>query len=126
MGAQEARAIVDEEVERLELWVAQHAVTPTIKQLRAYAEDVRSGEVEHLLKTLEAPLSEKDQAALEAATNALVKKLLHTPTMVMRNSAVTHTDYETVEAVRKIFGFNSAPMEEEDTQIEVSVGHKMG
>lgn len=120
-GAQDARVIVDEEVGRLEAWVAQHAVTPTIKQLRAYAEDIRAGEVEHLLKTLEAPLSDKDQAALEAATSALVKKLLHTPTMVMRNSAITHTDYETVAAVRKIFGFEDAPVAEEDTQIEAGV-----
>lgn len=124
MGAQDAQAIVDEEVKRLELWAAQHAVTPTIKQLRAYAEEIRSGEVEHLLRKLETPLSERDQIALEAATNAMVKKLLHTPTAVLRDSAVTHTDYETVEAVRKIFGFEEAPVDEEGTGFEVSAGRR--
>ena len=102
--AQGAHAIVEEELGLLEDWVAQHAVTPTIKQLRAQAEDVRRDEVKHLLRVMQADLSDDDVAAIEAATNALVKKMLHAPTVALKDSVRDHTDYEMVDATRTLFG----------------------
>ncbi|MBQ9021218.1 MAG: glutamyl-tRNA reductase [Eggerthellaceae bacterium] len=100
----DARAIVEEEVALLLRWAAEHAVTPTIKEMRSIAEDVRKNEVAHLLKVLDADLSDDDRAALEAATEAIVKKMLHAPTKALRESVLTHTDYETVTAARVLFG----------------------
>lgn len=102
--AEEALEIVEEEVELLEQWVLQHAVTPTIKQMRFAAEEIRRGEVEHLLRVLDTDLSVSDREALEAATSAIINKLLHAPTIALRESAKNHSNYETVESVRSLFG----------------------
>ena len=112
-SAREAHAIVDEEIEVLRRWATEHAVTPTIKQLREQAECLREAETAHLLKAIKAPLSYADKEAVEAAMNALVKKMLHAPTMALKDSALSYTDYEMVEATRALFGLEGVGAESE-------------
>jgi len=125
-AAQEAQHIVDEETEGFIRWVEEHGVTPTIKEMRARAESVRVGEVEHLLRSLDADLSERDRMAIEKATSAIVNKLLHEPTARMRESVVAKTDFECVEAARFLFGLSHEQVEHSRVLAEdasVAAGH---
>lgn len=103
VAAEQARAIVDEETQKFMDWSAAYAVTPIIKAIRLDAERIREQEVEHLLKTLDVPLSEHDRENLELATNAIVKKILHSPTVRMRESASLREGFETIDAARYLF-----------------------
>lgn len=110
-AARDAQKIVDEETGLFGQWVEEHAVTPTIKEMRLRAEAVREQEVERLVECMDAGLSKHDRAALEAATNAIVNKLLHEPTVRMRASAADDTDFECVEAARFLFGLSEGRVE---------------
>ena len=103
VAAEQARAIVAEETEAFLDWSAGYAVTPFIKAIRLDAERIRQQEVKHLLRTLDVELSEKDLESLECATSAIVKKILHEPTVRIRESASAHSEYETIDAARYLF-----------------------
>ncbi len=107
-AAEEARGIVENEVAEIEHWVAEHAVIPTIKNIYLGAERVREAEVNRLVKELDIQLSEHDRATLDAATHAIVKKILHAPTAALRASVDTSTSYECVESARRLFEFEGA------------------
>ena len=107
-AAEQAQAIVDEETAKYQAWAKGYEVTPLIKEMRLAAEEVRKNEVEHLLKTLDADLSEKDLRSLEAATSAIVNKLLHRPTVGIRQSATARAGFETIDAARLLFGLSGS------------------
>lgn len=100
----QARAIIEEEVQLFETWIDEHAVTPTIKEMRKLADQVRDQELQHLYKRIGGDLSANDQQAIEAATSAIVNKLLHEPTVRMKKSVSENSDFECVEAARYLFG----------------------
>lgn len=105
-AACEARALVDEETQQFVHWVGEHAVTPMIKRMREDAEAIRVQEVAHLRRVLETELSACDIEAIDAATRAIINKLLHMPTIRMKQSATDNADFECVEAVRYLFGYS--------------------
>lgn len=110
-AAQEVKRIVDEETAIFGQWVDEHGVTPTIKAMHLRADEVRQHEVDHMIKCLDADISEEDYAVIEAATNAIVNKLLHVPTARMRASVAENTDFECVEAARFLFGLSEGRVE---------------
>ena len=84
---QEARAaeeMVAEEADHFLAWrQAQHA-QPTITALRNQAERIRAEELEKTLRKLSAKLDPQELASLDAMTRAIVKKLLHGPTIYLK------------------------------------------
>ena len=102
-AAEQARGIVADETRKFMEWSAGYAVTPLIKEVRLQAEEIRQHEVEHLLRTLDVELTASDLEHLEAATSAIVKKILHKPTVRMRESAGKREGYETIDAARYLF-----------------------
>lgn len=103
-AAQEARRIVQQEVTAFTSWDASCASLPTIKEIRARAEQVRVHEVQHLITAIQADLSTGDRKAIEKATNAIVNKLLHEPIVRMKQPEGTGASY--VEAARFLFGLS--------------------
>ena len=108
-AADEARRIVDEETDLFIQWTGEHAVTPTIKRMRADAEAVRAAEVDHLLRVLHIEADSPAREAIDAATCALVNKILHTPTVRLKQGA-GGADLECIEAVRYLFGYSEDMM----------------
>ncbi len=108
VAAEQAREIVEDETQKYLAWAKGYEATPLIKEMRLKAEQVRQNEVAHLLKTLDADLSEKDLKSLELATSAIVNKLLHQPTVCMRESATDRAGYETIDAARQLFGLTGS------------------
>lgn len=95
--------IVDEEVGRLFQWWDEREVVPTIAALREHAEQIRQGELAKALSRLGA-LGERDRETLEALTQAIVNKLLHAPTVKLKERAGENDGRRYAPAVRALFG----------------------
>jgi glutamyl-tRNA reductase len=101
--AERAEAIVAEEARRFKAWQASLDVVPAITSLRARAEEIRTAELaraDHRLREL----SEGERRAVEALTAQIVNKLLHLPTVRMKEAAVMADGVVYADAVRHLFG----------------------
>ena len=101
-AAVEARSIVASEVERYRAASRQRGAAPVIAALRARVETLRVAELERHRAQL-ADLSEEEWEHVDAATRAAVAKLLHEPTVLLKESAGTPRGERLVEALRILF-----------------------
>src|SRR3954471_8701885 len=95
-----AEQFVVEEAERFKSWRASLEVVPAIASLRARAEEIRSSE----LAKVDRRMSEDALRTLESVTAQILNKLLHLPTIRMKEAAVTADGAEYADAVRYLFG----------------------
>ena len=98
-----AEEIVAEETEKFRAWQLALDVVPAIASLRAFAEDVRTGELDRARGWL-ASLSESERKAVESLTSQIVNKLLHPPTVRMKQAAAAADGVIYAETVRRLFG----------------------
>ncbi len=84
--AQQAREIVEREVEEFLKWYRTLNVVPTITALRMQAEDIRDAEMAKLLKRLDHKLSPEEIESIEAMSRSIVNKLLHNPTSALKDN----------------------------------------
>ena len=97
-----ARRIVAAEVERFRTASRQRGAAPVIASLRARAESLRVAELERHRAQL-ADLSEEEWEHVDAATRAALAKMLHEPTMLLKETAGTPRGERLVEALRILF-----------------------
>jgi glutamyl-tRNA reductase len=97
-----AERIVSEEAERFRAWRASLAVVPAIASLRAHAEEIRRAE----LARLEGRLPEGDRDVVDTLTAQIVNKLLHLPTVRLKEAAVTADGLLYADVVRHLFGLD--------------------
>jgi glutamyl-tRNA reductase len=101
--AEKAELLVQREVERFATRLKDLEVVPTIVSLREKLESIRQAEVAKTLSRLpHAP--EETRAAIEAMSNAIVNKILHTPITKLRQSSRSGHGRSWVEAVQELFG----------------------
>lgn len=81
-----AEALSVEEAERLAEWLRLRAVSPAIAELRRFAETIRTTELRRSAPRLR-DLTPEQVAAVEALTSGIVKKLMHGPTVALRDAA---------------------------------------
>jgi glutamyl-tRNA reductase len=98
--AQRAEQLVAAELERYRRWRASLDVVPAITSLRARAEEIRSAE----LAKVDARVSEDERRTLESVTAQILNKLLHLPTVRMKEAAVSADGALYADAVRHLFG----------------------
>ncbi len=101
-------AIVEGEVDTFWQWFEKLEVIPTIVDLREYAERIRNEEFERTLARTK-DLEEADRERLDQMTRAIVNKLLHQPTMVLKDEGSGKEESELLTAVRKLFGLGVEP-----------------
>jgi glutamyl-tRNA reductase len=101
--AERAEAIVAEEAERFRAWQASLDVVPAIASLRARAEEIRTAELRKAESRLER-LNEAERSVVEAVTTQIVNKLLHLPTVRMKQAAAAADGVLYADAVRHLFG----------------------
>jgi glutamyl-tRNA reductase len=102
-------AIVEEEVEAFARRYRELAVEPLVVALRRRAEDIRVRELERALDDL----GDLDPAAaerIEHLTRVLVKRLMHEPTVRLRERAGSGDAEEIAAAVRDLYGLG-APLD---------------
>ena len=98
-----AERIVAAEAERFHVWQASLAVVPAIASLRAQAEEIRASELARVEARL-GRLTESERAMVDTVTAQIVAKLLHLPTVRMKEAAVTADGLIYAEVVRHLFG----------------------
>ena len=96
--AERAESIVADEAGRFREWQASLDVVPAIASLRARAEEIRAAELKR------ARLSESERKAAESVTAAVLNKLLHLPTIRMKEAAAAADGVIYADAVRHLFG----------------------
>jgi glutamyl-tRNA reductase len=101
--AARAEAIVAAEAESFREWHASLDVVPAIASLRARAEAIRAAELRKA-EGLLGRLDDGERRAVESMTAQIVNKLLHLPTVRMKQAAVSADGVIYAEAVRHLFG----------------------
>jgi glutamyl-tRNA reductase len=96
-----AEAIVEQEVQDFIEWRRSLEVVPLLVELRKRADEIRRNEIEKARHRL-GPLTPEQEKALEAATTAIVNKLLHAPTVRLKELA-GHGQVDHVGLVRRLF-----------------------
>jgi glutamyl-tRNA reductase len=97
-----ADEIVAAGVEEFWGWYAGLAVVPTIRDLRERGERVRQTEMERALRRL-AHLAPEDRDAVDALSRALLNKLLHAPTVRLREAAGNGRGTAVLDTARYLF-----------------------
>jgi glutamyl-tRNA reductase len=98
--------IVREEQLHFDTWMAALKAVPTIRHLRARAEEIRSGELQRMAGRLR--LDDRQRQGVEALTRGIVNKLLHAPLSHLRNEAETGAGVESLEAARVLFALDDS------------------
>jgi glutamyl-tRNA reductase len=101
--AERAESIVAAEAQKFHEWHASLDVVPAIASLRARAEEIREAELRKA-DALLGRLDESQRRAVEAITAQIVNKLLHLPTVRMKEAAAAADGVIYAEAVRHLFG----------------------
>jgi glutamyl-tRNA reductase len=102
------RALIGQETAAFMGGQREARLAPTIRALRARAEQVRQGELAKASARL-AGLDAQQRAAVEAVTRGLVNKLLHDP-MVRGKSLAARPDGDLfVAALRELYGLDPGP-----------------
>ena len=97
-----ARAVVEAEIERYQAAASARQVAPLIGDLHGWANGVRAAELERYASRL-AAMSDDDREAVEALSKTLVAKLLHQPTVTLKDAAGTARGERLADAVRELF-----------------------
>lgn len=98
----QVRSIVGDEVARFVEDQAQRQAAPLVAQLRETAESVRTSELERHESRL-AGLDAAQREAVESLTRGIVAKLLHVPSVRLREAAGTPQGERLSAAVRDLF-----------------------
>jgi glutamyl-tRNA reductase len=95
--------IIEEELDRVNEWLRGLAVTPTLLDLRQHIESLRDRELERFAPRL-GELTGAELEAVDALTRAIVRKILHEPTVRLKELAGRRGGYSYAEALRELFG----------------------
>lgn len=86
-------------------WLHALDVVATIRDLRAAAEQVRDDEVARALRRL-GPLSEHQERVVRMLANNIVTKLLHSPTVRLKQMASEGDGFRSADLLRDLFGLS--------------------
>jgi len=100
--AAHAERIVEQELASVNDWLRSLEVVPTIATLRESVEQIRRGELERLSSKISG-LTDEQRAQVEMLTTSIVNKILHMPTVKMKEAAGRDQCYLYVDAVRTLF-----------------------
>lgn len=102
LEATAVRSIVADEVERFVVESTARQAAPLVAQLHDAAEQIRQAELQRYSRRLEIA-SPGQQQALDAATKAIIAKLLHTVSVRLKQDAGTPQGERNAAAVRELF-----------------------
>ena len=100
--ADSVRLIVGEEVERFSIDVTARQAAPLVAQLHEHAETIRLAELDRYASRLSS-LEPAQRAAVEAVTRGIIAKLLHTPSVRLKEDVGTPSGERNAAAVHDLF-----------------------
>ncbi len=100
--AGKAELIVEQEIGQFHQWLANLEVKPTIIALRQKLEEIRRQELDKTFGNLK-DLSDKQRKSIEAMSGAIINKILHQPTALLKRTQNETSGEDYVDAVRTLF-----------------------
>jgi glutamyl-tRNA reductase len=100
--ARKAEDIVTQEIGQFFKWLSSLDVTPTIVALRTKFDEIRKAELEKTLSNWK-DLPPDAQKRLEACTMAIMNKMLHPPTSLLKKAGQGGRTDLYIDAVRSLF-----------------------
>lgn len=100
---EQVQAIIAEEVSVFDHWLHSLSVVDTISDLRRHVDDLRQKELARTMQRLSSTISESESAAIQELTTRLVNKLLHIPTLRLKDAAAEGQGHVYAEALRYLF-----------------------
>jgi glutamyl-tRNA reductase len=97
-----ANGIVSDEVERYRSASRARDAAPMVSALRSRVEEARQAELDRQ-RSKRSDLDDAQWQQVDAVTRAMVAKLLHQPTVVLKDAAGTPRGERLVEALRALF-----------------------
>ncbi|GAC1397340.1 MAG: glutamyl-tRNA reductase [Ktedonobacteraceae bacterium] len=97
------QAIIVEEVNVFDRWLSSLSVTGTISDLRRHIEVLRQQELARSMRQLAPILSEREAATVQELTMRLMNKILHAPTLRLKEAAADGQGHVYAEALRYLF-----------------------
>lgn len=98
----DAERIVTDEVERYRIASRARDAAPIVSALRSKVEEFRQGELDRQ-RSKQSELSDAEWERVDAVTKGMVAKLLHQPTVALKDAAGTPRGERLVEALRTLF-----------------------
>jgi glutamyl-tRNA reductase len=105
--------IIAQEGIMFERWLRSRSVVDTISDLRQHVDTLREQELKRTLQRLPT-LTESESAVIQELTTRLVNKLLHIPTLRLKDAAVEGQGPMYSEALRYLFDLKEQPDETHD------------
>jgi glutamyl-tRNA reductase len=96
--------IITESVVEFTQWLASTAAKSTITDLRQQAEQLRQGELERLFNKLD--LNEKERNLVATMSHRFMNKLLHQPTLRLKQEAAQSNGPTYIAATRQLFALD--------------------
>ncbi|MBX3314418.1 MAG: glutamyl-tRNA reductase [Actinobacteria bacterium] len=100
------RSIVEVEVDRFRADASARGAAPLVSSLHRWADEVREAELSRFDARLEG-LDPKQREAVEALVKGLVSKLLHRPTVALKDAAGTPTGDRLADALRQLYDLDA-------------------
>lgn len=101
--AEKAEKIIEEEMDTFLKWQSSLDSVPTIIALREKAEGIKREELEKLMNRIPG-VGEKEREAIEYMATALVNKLIHPPTVALKEASEDRDAM--VATIRRLYGIN--------------------
>jgi glutamyl-tRNA reductase len=98
-----AESLVELEVREFLAWQSALDIVPLLVELRQRGEEIRKAELAKV-RTRLGTLTPAQEQAVEAATQAIVNKLLHAPTVRLKELSQNGVNPETAALVRRLLG----------------------
>jgi glutamyl-tRNA reductase len=105
--AQQAESLVEREVTKFADRLRSLEVVPTIVSLREKLEEIRRAELGRTLARLPGA-DEVTRQALEALSQGIVNKILHAPTVKLRDSSKAGHGHRWMEVISELFGLGKS------------------
>jgi glutamyl-tRNA reductase len=99
--------IVDLEAERYLSWLSTRAVVPTLNRLREHAELISRAEIDRAMRRLPG-LDDREREVVASLAAGIVNKLLHQPTVRLKQEAVGGNGAAYAEALQFLFGLETS------------------
>ena len=113
--------VVHDEVAQFLDWYASLDAVSTITDLRSQVEQIRQRELKQLFNKAE--LDEREQELVKLMSHRLINKILHQPTLRLKDEAADGNGAAYVSVVRNLFDLDQPGKEKQTRSSKAAVGH---
>ena len=112
------QSIIFEEQDKYWQWLSERNVVPVIRDLRREIETVVQAELQDALRKL-GELDEQERSVVERMAHRIMNKVLHSPTVSLREQAANGNGEEVATVVRDLFNLPNEPILQEEKTIRL-------